>query len=52
MKKAEQKVIVIGGGIIGASSAYYLNQSGWKVTLIDQKQFGDAASYGNCGLML
>ena len=52
MKKAEQKVIVIGGGIIGASSAYYLNQSGWKVTLIDQKQFGDAASYGNCGLIL
>jgi D-amino-acid dehydrogenase len=52
MKRAEQAVTIIGGGIIGASSAYYLNQSGWRVTLIDQKQFGEGASYGNCGLIL
>jgi D-amino-acid dehydrogenase len=52
VKRTEQEVIIIGGGIIGASSAYYLNQSGWQVTLIDQKQFGEGASYGNCGLIL
>jgi D-amino-acid dehydrogenase len=52
VKRAEQKVVIVGGGIIGALSAYYLNQSGWQVTLIDQKQFGEGSSYGNCGLIL
>ena len=45
-------MVIVGGGIIGALSAYYLNQSGWKVTLVDQKKFGEGSSYGNCGLIL
>ena len=43
------KAIVIGGGIIGLSSAHYLQQSGWEVTIIDKHNFEDNASYGNAG---
>lgn len=43
------KAIVIGGGIIGLSSAHYLQQTGWDVTIIDKHQFLDNASYGNAG---
>jgi D-amino-acid dehydrogenase len=43
------KALVIGGGIIGLSSAYYLNKSGWDVTVLDKSDFLDNCSYGNCG---
>ena len=43
------KVIVIGGGIIGLSSAFYLQKSGWDVTVLDKGDFTDNCSYGNCG---
>lgn len=42
-------VIIIGGGIIGLSSAYYLEKSGWKVTVLDKGDFLDNCSYGNAG---
>lgn len=42
-------MVVIGGGVIGAACAHYLNQSGWKVTVVEQKQFGSGAAHGNCG---
>lgn len=41
--------IVIGGGIVGLSSAYYLQQSGHSVTVIDKSDFTDSCSYGNAG---
>ena len=44
-----EKVIVIGGGIIGLSSAYYLQQAGYDVTVLDRSDFQDNCSYGNCG---
>lgn len=44
-----KNVIVIGGGIIGLSSAFYLQQSGCKVTVIDKDNFKDNCSYGNAG---
>lgn len=43
------KAIIIGGGIIGLSSAFYLNQSGWDVTVLDKGDFTDNCSYGNAG---
>lgn len=43
------KVTVIGGGIIGLSSALYLKKSGWEVTVLDRGDFSDNCSYGNCG---
>jgi len=43
------KAIIIGGGVIGLSSAYYLRKSGWEVTVIDQSDFLNNCSYGNAG---
>jgi D-amino-acid dehydrogenase len=43
------KAIIIGGGIIGLSSAFYLKQSGWEVTVLDKGDFSDNCSYGNAG---
>ncbi|HEY4208585.1 MAG TPA: FAD-dependent oxidoreductase [Puia sp.] len=44
-----ENVIVAGGGIIGLSSAYYLQQAGYSVTVLDKSDFLDNCSYGNCG---
>jgi D-amino-acid dehydrogenase len=44
-----KKVIVVGGGIIGLSSAYYLQKAGHQVTVLDKADFMDNCSYGNCG---
>lgn len=46
------KAVIIGGGIIGLSSAYYLNRSGWDVTVIDQTDLSDSCSYGNLGMIV
>ena len=43
------KAIVVGGGVIGMSSAYYLSKNGWDVTVIDQSDFLNNCSYGNAG---
>lgn len=44
-----KNVVVIGGGIIGLSSAYYLQKTGHKVTVVDKDGFTDNCSYGNLG---
>lgn len=44
-----QRILVIGGGIIGAASAYSLAKAGAKVTLVDQGAFGMGCSHANCG---
>jgi hypothetical protein len=43
------KVVIIGGGIIGLSSAYYLHESGHDVTVIDKTDMTGNCSYGNAG---
>jgi D-amino-acid dehydrogenase len=43
------RVIIVGGGIVGLSSALYLQQSGWEVTVIDQSDMRNNCSYGNAG---
>ncbi|MFB9843125.1 NAD(P)/FAD-dependent oxidoreductase [Mucilaginibacter ginsenosidivorans] len=45
------KAIIIGGGIIGLFSAYYLHQSGWEVEIVDQGDLSDNCSYGNAGMI-
>jgi D-amino-acid dehydrogenase len=37
-----QEVIVIGAGILGASTAYHLTKTGVKVTIVDRKDAGQA----------
>ncbi len=46
-----KKVIVIGGGIIGLCSAYYLHKEGHQVTIIDQSNMDFGASYVNAGYL-
>lgn len=46
---SQKHTVIIGGGIIGGFAAWYLAQTGRQVTLIEQAQFGKAASHGNCG---
>lgn len=46
------KVVLIGGGIIGLSSAYYLTQAGHQVTIIDQSDLKDGCSFGNAGMIV
>ncbi len=44
-------VLVIGGGIIGVSSAYYLARAGLDVHLVEQGEIAAGSSYGNAGLV-
>jgi len=46
------KAIVIGAGIIGLSSAYYLQQSGWEVTILEKGDLHDNCSFGNAGMIV
>lgn len=43
--------IIIGGGIIGLCSAYYLQKEGHAVTVIDRGDITDGCSFGNMGYM-
>jgi D-amino-acid dehydrogenase len=45
------KAVIIGGGVIGLFSAYYLNKSGWDVEVVDQGDLSDNCSYGNAGMI-
>jgi len=47
-----KNILIIGGGIIGLSSAYYLQRSGHKVTIIDQARLTDGCSFGNAGMIV
>ena len=44
-----KNIVVIGGGIIGLSSAYYLNATGHRVTVLDKGDFTNNCSFGNAG---
>ncbi|MGZ0016183.1 NAD(P)/FAD-dependent oxidoreductase [Yeosuana sp. AK3] len=44
-------IIIIGGGIIGLSSAYYLQKEGHQVTIVDQSNMDSGASYVNAGYL-
>jgi D-amino-acid dehydrogenase len=47
----EKRVLVVGCGVTGACSAYYLSQAGWQVSMVDQGNYADGCSHGNCGLL-
>ncbi|MBK94906.1 MAG: amino acid dehydrogenase [Planctomycetaceae bacterium] len=51
MNTNQSRIVVIGGGVIGASSAYFLREAGFRVTLIEKATFGSGCSHGNCGLI-
>jgi len=43
------KVVIIGGGIIGLTGAYYLSKEGIDVTVVDNGDITDGCSFGNMG---
>jgi D-amino-acid dehydrogenase len=48
----QHRVVVIGGGVIGVTSAYYLAGDGCDVMLLDRGEVCAGSSYGNAGLIV
>jgi D-amino-acid dehydrogenase len=49
---AQYEVAIVGGGVIGVCSAYYLAQKGLKVLLMEKGEIASGCSYGNGGLIV
>lgn len=45
-------VLIIGAGIVGLSSAYYLQKQGHQVTILDKGEVTDSCSFGNAGMIV
>ncbi|MEY4567301.1 MAG: hypothetical protein RLY14_2271 [Planctomycetota bacterium] len=46
-------IVIVGGGVIGLSVAYYCAQRGYRVTVIErQPQLRDGCSFGNAGMIV
>ena len=43
------RVLVVGGGVIGLCTAYYLTRAGAQVLLLERDEIGSGASSGNAG---
>src|SRR5690349_16185461 len=48
---AQPDALIIGGGVIGASIAYYLSEQGTSVTLLERGRAGGHASLASAGLL-
>lgn len=46
---SNRRVVIVGGGVVGAACGYYLAKRDWQVTIVEQNRFGMACSHGNCG---
>ncbi|WP_017572022.1 NAD(P)/FAD-dependent oxidoreductase [Nocardiopsis halotolerans] len=44
-----QHVLVVGAGVVGLSTAWFLQEHGARVTVVDRKGTGTGASWGNAG---
>ena len=44
-------IFIIGGGITGASTAYFLSQAGHEVTLLERSELASEASGLNAGTL-
>ena len=44
-------VVIVGGGLVGLSSALFLTEAGADVTIIDRDALGSGAARGNAGFM-
>jgi D-amino-acid dehydrogenase len=44
-------VVIVGGGLVGLSSALFLSEAGAEVTVIDNAALGSGAARGNAGFM-
>jgi glycine/D-amino acid oxidase-like deaminating enzyme len=48
---SDQPILVIGAGVVGLSTALYLQRAGRSVTVIDSSPPASGASFGNAGLI-
>ena len=46
-----KSVVIVGGGLVGLSSALFLTEAGADVTIIDSAALGSGAARGNAGFM-
>ena len=46
-----KKVAVIGGGIVGCITSFFLIEKGYEVTLLDQSAIGQEASWAGAGIL-
>lgn len=53
MSSNSKSILIIGGGVIGLSTAYYCARRGHRVTLIDRNpEQRDGCSFGNAGMVV
>jgi D-amino-acid dehydrogenase len=45
-------VVVVGAGIAGLASAYYLVRDGWNVKILEKNTLDNNCSYGNAGMIV
>jgi len=50
--KGDADVLVIGGGVIGVCSAYYLAERGFSVSILEQGEIASGCSGANAGLIV
>jgi D-amino-acid dehydrogenase len=48
---AKYDVAVLGGGIVGISTAIHLRKRGLSVVLVDRRAPGEETSFGNAGII-
>ncbi|MEL7221044.1 MAG: FAD-dependent oxidoreductase, partial [Bacteroidota bacterium] len=49
---SRNKIHIVGSGIIGLCTAWYLNKAGCEVTIIDKNDITDGTSFGNAGMIV
>ena len=48
----QSQIVIIGGGIVGCSTAYHLAKLGWKdVVLLERKELGSGTTWAAAGLI-
>ena len=48
----QKPVVIIGGGVIGLFSAYYLLEAGERVVIVDKSSGEEGCSFGNAGMVV
>ena len=46
-----KQITIIGGGVIGLCTAWYLQKEGFEITIIEKGDLTDGASFGNAGFI-
>ncbi|WP_228709185.1 NAD(P)/FAD-dependent oxidoreductase [Amycolatopsis keratiniphila] len=52
MKGQPRRVVVVGAGVVGLSCAWFLQEHGAEVTVLERSEVGAGASWGNAGYLV